>query len=99
MRIWNAVRCWLDTPELDTADWVGISSVHEWWTRTILGRGHRRKTISSLVMLVSWEVWKERNARVFQKKSSMPTTVLEGIKVEARNWVLAGAKHLGSLMP
>lgn len=70
MRIWNAVRCWLDTPELDTADWAGISSVHEWWTRAVLGHGHRGKAVSSLIMLVSWEVWKERNARVFQKKSS-----------------------------
>lgn len=99
-RIWNAVRCWLDVPELDIAAWAGVPSLKEWWARMVLGRGHRRKAVSSLLMLVSWdwELWKERNARVFQKKFTMPTVVVECIKVELKNWLVAGAKYLGSLM-
>jgi hypothetical protein len=31
-------------------------------------RGHERKALASLAMLVSWEIWKERNARVFSKQ-------------------------------
>ena len=50
-------------------------------------------------MLVTWEVWKERNARVFQHVCRLPSVLVEAIKAEARLWIIAGAKHLGSLMP
>jgi hypothetical protein len=49
-------------------------------------------------MLVSWEIWKERNARTFNNVSTMPTIIYDKIKLEARTWVLAGAKQLGILM-
>jgi hypothetical protein len=34
-----------------------------------------------------------------QKNSTMPTLVVSKIKEEARLWSIAGAKHLGSIMP
>jgi hypothetical protein len=58
----------------------------------------RKKSIASLLMLVSWEIWKERNARTFNNMSTMPTIIYDKIKLEARTWVLAGAKQLGILM-
>jgi hypothetical protein len=45
-----------------------------------------------------WEIWKERNARVFRKKMSSLFVILDIIKCEARLWVLAGTKRLGDLM-
>ena len=50
-------------------------------------------------MLVTWEVWKERNARVFQHVCRLPNMLGEAIKAEARLWTIAGAKHLGFFMP
>jgi hypothetical protein len=58
-----------------------------------------RKAMTSLTMLVSWTIWKERNARVFQNKSAPPPILLEIIKNEAKLWVAAGAKHLRFVMP
>jgi hypothetical protein len=49
-------------------------------------------------MLVTWELWKERNAWTFNNVSTMPTIIFDKIKLEARTWVLAGAKHLGTLI-
>ena len=54
---------------------------------------------SFLLLLVVRELWNERNARVFRWVSSMPSAVFAKIKHEASLWVLAGAKHLRSLMP
>jgi ABC-type uncharacterized transport system ATPase subunit len=48
----------------------------------------------SLVMLVSWDLWNELNARVFKNKSSMVASVLTCIKLEVRTWDFVGAKHL-----
>jgi hypothetical protein len=63
------------------------------------GSSTRRKGIASLTLLISWEIWCERNARVFRKKNAPSMVVLDKVKSEARLWVLAGAKRLGTLMP
>jgi hypothetical protein len=55
-----------------------------------------RSGLRSLILLVAWEFWKERNARTFQRKEQ--TTILLKIKEEARAWGLAGAKRLVSLI-
>jgi hypothetical protein len=59
--------------------------------------GGRRKSVTSLLILVTWKLWKERNAQTFNK-SIMPTTIFEMIKLKARNWNLADAKHLSTLI-
>ena len=41
---------------------------------------------------------KERNARVFNIKFAMPAVLFEKIKDEWKNWILAGAKHLGEIV-
>ncbi|KAF8711217.1 hypothetical protein HU200_029233 [Digitaria exilis] len=48
-------------------------------------------------MLVMWEIWKERNGRVFQRRESSVPSLLGKIKNEVVAWRLAGAKHRGSL--
>ena len=58
-----------------------------------------RMGIASLTLLVTWEVWNERNARVFQNKSAPSLVVVDKVKNEARLWVLVGAKCLGNLIP
>jgi hypothetical protein len=63
------------------------------------GSGPHRKGLATLVLLTVWEIWKERNARVFRHKSSPSFVIFDSIKYEARLWVLARAKRLGDLMP
>lgn len=57
-----------------------------------------RKGLDSIFMLTMWCIWKERNNRVFQEQAATVTQITERLSEEARLWVLAGAKHLGSLM-
>jgi hypothetical protein len=63
------------------------------------GTAPSRKAISSLALLVTWEVWNERNARVFRNKHTPSHVSIEKIKAGAHLWVRAGAKHLGNIMP
>jgi hypothetical protein len=55
--------------------------------------------MASIAMLVSWEIWKERNPRVFSNNASTMAMVIDKIKDEAALWSLAGAKALSNVMP
>jgi hypothetical protein len=64
------------------------------------GATSNRKVVASLTLLVTWELWNERNVRVFRSKHMSPLVLFEKkIKSEARLWVYAGAKRLGEIMP
>ena len=80
-------------------DWRFRTTVIEWWIQGIQKRGASRKAMASLVMLVSWEIWKERNARVFRNISTTSNMLLAKIKSEAVMWCYAGAKALSNVMP
>jgi hypothetical protein len=92
------VKDWLGLVDFEPNSWNNFEEVEDWWTTIVFAHGGRRKSVASLLMLVTWELWKERNARTFNNKSTMPTTIFEMIKLEARTWTLAGAKHLGTLI-
>jgi hypothetical protein len=79
---------------VDTARWVNYDSVKEWWESVIYTNGTRRKSLAPPIMFTSWEILNKRNARVFCNISTMPTVVMEKIKVEASFWSVAGSKAL-----
>jgi hypothetical protein len=70
-----------------------------WWSLLAFRASPHRKALATLILLTVWEIWNERNARVFHNKSAPSFVILDKIKSEARLWVLAGAKKLGSIMP
>ncbi|KQJ94352.1 hypothetical protein BRADI_3g10071v3 [Brachypodium distachyon] len=98
IRIWLMVRDWLGLAELNPSSSQDTNSVRELWNSNILGVGTRRKAIASIAMLVIWELWNERNARVFRNISTMSLIIFYKIKNETRNWTLTGAKHMSSIM-
>jgi hypothetical protein len=62
------------------------------------GPSPHRKGLVSLMLLTIWEIWQERHARVFCQKLSSTFVILDKIKCEATQWVLAGTKRLGNLI-
>ena len=57
-----------------------------------------KRGVRSLIILVCWELWKERNARIFDHSEVPSFMVAARIKEEASTWILAGAKHLDRLV-
>jgi hypothetical protein len=57
-----------------------------------------RKALASITMHVSWTIWKERNARVFNNKATPTGVLLEIIKNDVRLWIAAGAKQLSVVL-
>ena len=90
---------WLGLQEVVPTQWADLQSVKVWWDVVAHKKGHSRKAMTSLAMLVSWEIWQERNARVFRNVASTAQMVIMKIKSETRMWSLARAKALSYVIP
>jgi hypothetical protein len=53
-----------------------------------------RKSFDTLVVLVAWGIWKERNSRVFNRSSRMAANLVSHIRDEGSLWVAAGCSSL-----
>uniref|UniRef100_A0A453PZ75 Reverse transcriptase zinc-binding domain-containing protein n=1 Tax=Aegilops tauschii subsp. strangulata TaxID=200361 RepID=A0A453PZ75_AEGTS len=97
-RVWNEITVWLGIHHYTPLTWRNEDSVRARWIKAVGAGDQHRKALASVMMLVSWEIWKERNARIFRNMAAPTTIVVSRIKEEARLWALAGAKHLSLLM-
>lgn len=92
------MKAWIGLDDIRTSEWTNMGTMEEWWNNIALKRSPNRKEMTSLMMLISWEVWKQRNARVFRNIAS-PTMIIVGkIKEEAQFWVIAGARDLSDVL-
>ena len=57
------------------------------------------KGITYATILLPWEIWKERNARIFDRRHNTTEALIGKIKEEARLWCGAGAKKLCEIIP
>jgi hypothetical protein len=79
-----------------TADLV----FQDWWANLEAKVPYAlRKGINSLVMLVAWWLWKQRNNCVFEGDPPSGNQIIQNIKDDAQRWCLAGAKDLGTIWP
>jgi hypothetical protein len=78
--------------------WELTSSVHTWWLAMATTTGVPRRGVRLLIILTIWEIWKERNTRIFDRRETPAPAIISKIKDEATMWSLAGAKHLGLLV-
>ena len=71
----------------------------EWWqnTRTTILKPFKH-CFDSLVLLVSWMVWNERNWRTFDSIARTPSQLFALILEEADAWIAAGFRGLASLI-
>jgi len=96
--VWSLVASWTAQPALCPQQWRPSEDTLQWWTNITSSEHVPRKAILSLSLLIIWEIWCERNARIFRKQEMLAPGLFSKIKNEAAAWALAGDKHLESLM-
>lgn len=74
-------------------------SLATWWTEA-RKQVHKssRKTFDSMVVLVAWSLWLERNARTFGRRQRTEAELLAHIKEEANTWIAARYATLAPLV-
>ena len=75
------------------------SCLSDWWqnTRTTIPKPFKQ-SFDSLVLLVSWKVWKEHNRRTFDNITGTPSQLFALILEEADAGITAGFRCLASLI-
>lgn len=84
--VWTAIL-----HSLGKLDWMPTSnqSFSEWCA----GRGtsgQYKRTTNALIILVMWEIWKHRNAIIFEGATPCKNSVILRISQEGRMWKQAG---------
>ena len=97
-RIWAEASPWLHCPAITTSLAVTKPTILHYWKGLAKAPSPSRKGMHTAIILISWEIWKERNARVFNNKFTMPSILFQRIKTEGRIWILAGAKNLAEII-
>jgi len=71
----------------------------DWWQRARkLARKAARRGFDSAVLLITWNLWKERNRRTFDGVSRTSAQLCNIILEEVNAWVGAGFSSLSSLL-
>ena len=99
IRVWRMVKDWLGLQDVHPSNWSDATSVKEWWSHNANRKNQSLKPLASLMLLISWELWKERNARIFRNEAVPVGVIVTRIKEETSLWSIAGAKHLSNVMP
>lgn len=72
----------------------------DWFLQTVNSAPPaNREVIKSIIVLTLWEIWKERNSRVFRKEGRYMPKIMEAIFEEAELWAHAGNKGLQMIVP
>jgi len=79
-KVWSEIAAWMATPNLHPNTWPPRETLEKWWTAISAAPSASGRELRSIIILVCWEVWKERNARVFQQVESTNLAVLQKIK-------------------
>jgi hypothetical protein len=69
-----------------------MRSLKYWWGEMIRKQGYSRKAMASLAMLVSWDIWQERNALLFLNNISISNMIVSKINSDVVLWSTAGQK-------
>ena len=62
---------------------AGSLQIVDWWQTELAHLPKKtRRTKAALMMYCTWNIWKERNRRIFKHKQGSPTDVMHEIKME-----------------
>ncbi|KAG2617972.1 hypothetical protein PVAP13_3NG258106 [Panicum virgatum] len=80
LQVWNLVQNWTDGLISLPPSGIGIE---EWWNLMINSTtSENRNKVAAILIYTAWNIWNERNRRIFQGSSQQPTAVLGFIKEE-----------------
>jgi hypothetical protein len=98
--VWKQVGNWIQAASLMPENWDQTADMGEWFTGLVTAAAPSvRPGMRSMATLTIWELWIERNSRVFKKVARSVQQIVYTIQDEARTWAFAGNRGLELLLP
>jgi hypothetical protein len=87
--VWRKLRTW--SAATFRAPGPSFHTTEDWWlkARKQVPKPLRRD-FDTVVILVHWKIWKERNARIFEGAQHSAEEVFDGIRDDIAIWRSAG---------
>ena len=92
-QVWEKMTDW--SQQLVQPPQNGIQ-ILDWWEKELAHLPKKiRKIKAAMMMYCAWNLWEERNRRVFEQKIKSPAEVIQEIKheVHTRNWPVWGQSY------
>jgi len=72
----------------------------DWWLQQRMRlHADARRPFDTMLLLISWCLWKERNNRTFQGTSADLQAIYHAVISEADEWISAGISTLHAVFP
>jgi hypothetical protein len=84
--------------DLKPSNWELSHTPMHWWENLAMLSGCSRKGLRSLLILVNWIIWRERNASTFDRRFLTSQQIITLIKCDAAVWIAVGASQLATLL-
>lgn len=98
--VWKQVGEWVQANSLMPENWNPPVHLSDWFNELVAGAAPSVcPGLRSIAAVTIWEIWKERNARVFKRTTRSVQQIVCTIRDEARTWAFAGNKGLEMLLP
>jgi hypothetical protein len=96
-QVWTDISLWSHSPSLNPLNWKSELSLASWFNG-LSRNAANAKGLKSLIILVCWTIWHERNSRIFEGKEKPMSQLVAEMQDEARTWFRAGALRLSSFV-
>lgn len=92
-QVWEQIALQANMPHLQPENWSAVSNIKEWMSSCWCNAPKdKKKATISMIHLVAWELWKERNRRVFRHQELTTGHFIRIVREEINLWNMAGAK-------
>ena len=79
--IWNQVLSWENWTLPQQTNPANFDCINVWWEETARTvHKNQRRDFNGLVIYIMWNLWKERNRRIFENKLQSAQQVAERVK-------------------
>ena len=88
-QVWVRFKAWTGADFQIPDD--SFSTTEDWWLKARVAiPKHTRRNFDTIVILLHWRIWKERNAMIFENIASTADRVLDQIIEDIGMWRAAG---------
>ena len=98
-QVWENIATRTRENRLQPTSWASSCDILQWFDNILPASSTpRARGNKSLIILIIWSLWNERNSRVFQRGCKTIQQVSAEILDTTKLWITAGSKHLALLV-